>query len=106
MNAGKPEKSKDISDEFDEAKSISQMIREVSSAGDEKPKKDRKTPLVHKPLFEKINSKNIRMEKIHNEKLDELTRQKAEANRRYCFPPRFSPHQDLRRLPVLRPTAV
>ena len=79
MNAGKPEKSKDISDEFDEAKSISQMIREVSSAGDEKPKKDRKTPLVHKPLFEKINSKNIRMEKIHNEKLDELTRQKAEA---------------------------
>ena len=79
MNAGKSEKSKDISDEFDEAKSISQMIREVSSAGDEKPKKDRKTPLVHKPLFEKINSKNIRMEKIHNEKLDELTRQKAEA---------------------------
>ncbi|MDY3759385.1 MAG: FliG C-terminal domain-containing protein [Treponema sp.] len=79
MNAGKPEKSKDISDEFDEAKNISQMIREVSSAGDEKPKKDRKTPLVHKPLFEKINSKNIRMEKNHNEKLDELTRQKAEA---------------------------
>ena len=55
MNAGKTEKSKDISDEFDEAKSISQMIREASSAGDEKPKKDRKTPLVHKPLFGKIN---------------------------------------------------